>query len=89
MTLADHDINRLITLLKGVDSDPTVSLEPSSNSINDIIDLATLYLTVGPEVHSYRERLRKAGYPVFPGEVDRFGWLTAYFQMKRGIILFG
>jgi hypothetical protein len=37
----------------------------------------------------YRERLQNAGYPVFPGEVDHFGWLTAYFQMKRGIILFG
>jgi len=89
MTLADQDINRLITLLKVVDLEPIISLEPSSDAINEIIHLATMYLTVGPEAHSYRERVRKEGYPVFPGEVDRFGWLTAYFQIKRGIILFG
>ena len=89
MTLADYDISSLISLLSRVDNDTSISLDSSCSLINDIVDLATMYLTTGPEVHSYRERLRMAGYPVYPGEVDRFGWLTAYFQMKRGIILFG
>ena len=29
------------------------------------------------------------GYFVFPGERDRFGWLTACIQTKKGIIVFG
>jgi len=89
MTLVDYELSTLITYLKRVDNDPSIPLNPSSPLVSDIIDMATMYLTVGSEVHSYRERLREAGYPVYPGERDRFGWLTAYFQMKRGIILFG
>jgi hypothetical protein len=29
------------------------------------------------------------GYFIFPGERDRFGWLTACIQTKKGIIVFG
>jgi len=29
------------------------------------------------------------GYFVFPGERDRFGWVTACIQTKKGIIVFG
>ena len=29
------------------------------------------------------------GYFVFPGERDRFGWLTGCIQTKKGIIVFG
>jgi hypothetical protein len=87
--LMKQEIAQLLCLLQRVDRDPSIPLDNSCPLINDIIELATLYLTSGPDVHEYREELRKAGYPVYPGEVDRFGWLTAYFQLKRGIILFG
>ena len=29
------------------------------------------------------------GYFIYPGERDRFGWLTACLQTKKGIIVFG
>lgn len=29
------------------------------------------------------------GYFIFPGERDRFGWLTGCIQTKKGIIVFG
>lgn len=29
------------------------------------------------------------GYFIFPGERDRFGWLTACLRTKKGIIIFG
>jgi len=87
--LMEHEISQLICLLQRVDGDPSIQLDDSCSLVNDIIELATLYLTTGPDVHVYREQVRKAGYPVYPGEADRFGWLTAYFQLKRGIILFG
>ena len=35
------------------------------------------------------EILKHAGFPVFPGERDRFGWLTGYIQTKKGILVFG
>jgi hypothetical protein len=98
-------MDRLIRLLKQVDEFPSrymVSDEATRTGltnkryydeshpvIRDIIGYATEYLTTGPDVHFCRNMLREAGYPVYPGEVDRFGWLTAYFQMKEGIILFG
>ena len=31
----------------------------------------------------------KHGYVIYPGERDRFGWLTACLQTKKGIIVFG
>lgn len=89
MSIADKDITHLIQLLQQVDNDSSILLDPSNTLVNKIIDLATTYLTIYPEVDLYRKRVQEAGYPVFPGEVDRFGWLTAYFQLKRGIILFG
>lgn len=30
-----------------------------------------------------------SGFYIFPGERDRFGWLTACLQTKKGIIVFG
>ena len=35
------------------------------------------------------EILREAGYSVFAGEKDRFGWLTGCIQTKKGIIVYG
>jgi hypothetical protein len=88
------EIERLIQLLRMVDESPTpyrskIYYDETHPAIRDIIYYATEYLTVGPDVHLYRSIVKEAGYPVYPGEVDGFGWLTAYFQMKEGIILFG
>lgn len=96
-------MNKLIELLKCVDASPEqysmrylsdtgeeqVQYDDTHPVIRDIVNYATEYLTVGPDVHLWRNMVREAGYPVYPGEVDGFGWLTAYFQMKEGIILFG
>ena len=35
------------------------------------------------------ELLKGAGYNVFPGERDRFGWLTGCIQTKKGVIVYG
>lgn len=32
---------------------------------------------------------RTHGYFIFPGERDRFGWLTACLRTKKGVIVFG
>jgi hypothetical protein len=35
------------------------------------------------------EVLKNSGYPVFPGERDRFGWLSGCIQTSKGILVFG
>ena len=91
-------MDRLIRLLKRVDENPTVYMTEyngvrqyniAHSVIDDILRYATELLTGGPHVHFYRDMVRDAGYPIYPGDVDRCGWLTAYFQMKEGILLFG
>lgn len=94
-------VDRLIQLLKAAENgvaengvaenevDPRQEVNDKTRLHQEIISLATEYLTVGPDVDFYRQRVRKAGFPVYPGEVDRFGWLTAYFKFKWGILLFG
>lgn len=79
-------VDRLILLLKAAEVEVDFDKEDLHQ---EIITLATEYLTVGPYVDVYRQRVRNAGFPIYPGEVDRFGWLTAYFQFKWGILLFG
>ena len=35
------------------------------------------------------ELLKTAGYNVFPGETDSWGWLSGCIQTKKGIIVYG
>lgn len=34
-------------------------------------------------------KLKQSGYNVFPGEVDRLGWLTGCIETNKGIIVYG
>jgi hypothetical protein len=82
-----QDLERLVDYLRIVDAD---SCEARTHPLaTEIIGLANDYLTLGDEVDSYRKKLQSVGFPVYPGEVDRFGWLTAYFSLRSGILLFG
>ena len=85
-------INIIIGLLKMIDKDETISLKTEERKnplINAVIYLADEYLTC--EIHGKRgiQEIKNAGFDVFPGEQDRFGWLTGCIEMKRGIIMFG
>lgn len=59
--------------------------------IEEISGLASEVL-VGDEgqcLWDQHELLKEAGYSVFPGERDRFGWLTGCIQTKKGVIVYG
>lgn len=44
----------------------------------------------GEPLFDEMDRLQKEyGYMIFPGERDRYGWLTACLQTKKGVIVFG
>jgi len=87
-------INIIIGLLKMIDNDETISLTTDESKrnhplINAVVYLADEYLTCG--IHGKRgiQEIKNAGFDVFPGEQDRYGWLTGCIEMKRGIIMFG
>lgn len=86
----------LISILKYVNS--IDSIEVSNGyyvSTNPLIS-AIIYLAndclIGDDGHPDRTQMdivSKAGFLIFPGEIDRFGWVTACIELSRGIILFG
>jgi hypothetical protein len=58
--------------------------------INAVVYLADDCLT-GEDADSYKNinEIRKAGFDVYAGEQDRFGWLTGVIELKTGKIVFG
>lgn len=85
--MTEAEIQQTIEWLREVDASDVAPVEHVLTP--SIVSWATEYLTTGPDVDFYRKKLQEGGYRVHPGEVDRFGWLTAYFSLRKGIILFG
>jgi hypothetical protein len=83
----------IIGLVKAVEEDDTIRItrdiyDHSHPLVNAIIYLANTYLTLDDR-HEHLRVLKQHGIEVFPGEQDRFGWLTGCIQLSRGQIVFG
>jgi len=48
-----------------------------------------LFGSKGECLWDQHEILEEAGYHVFAGETDRFGWLMGCIQTKKGVIVYG
>jgi hypothetical protein len=89
-------LNLLISTLKYIDLDKTIYTNNGHySSDNPLVNVAK-YLAneflIGDDGHPDRDKMDiivSAGFPIFPGEQDRFGWLTAYIELDRGVIMFG
>jgi len=86
-------LNLLIMLLNHINIDESIVLDTEYTHplINAAKYLANEYL-IGDDGHPDRENIDKisrAGFPIFPAEQDRFGWVTAYIELKHRIIIFG
>ena len=60
--------------------------------VGEIQSLATTLFVSneGEPLFDTMDQLQKEhGYFIFPGERDRFGWVTGCLQTKKGIIVFG
>lgn len=91
----------LLTFLKQVetfemsDSDDRILNNTTNEVVQKIIEevscLASEVLVgkTGQCLWDRHEILKEAGYIVFPGERDRFGWLTGCIQTKKGVIVYG
>ena len=90
------DVNLVILLLKRINSDNTIEIYNGHYSVtHPLVDAAKFIANeclIGDDGHPDRENIDaivEAGFPIFPGEMDRFGWLTGCIQLSRGIIMFG
>jgi hypothetical protein len=89
-------VELLIMLLKRITSDDTIEIYKEHYSItHPLVDAAKFLANeclIGDDGHPDRETMDEvveAGFPIFPGEMDSFGWLTGCIQLSRGIIMFG
>jgi hypothetical protein len=91
-------MNRLVECLKIVDesslpSDRDVRLDTVDHPlIDEIIFIAERLLIDDKGQANFDEIDRlcnEHGYFIYPGERDKFGWVTACLQTKKGFIVFG
>jgi hypothetical protein len=78
----------IIHLLKMIDEDEMIDFKKKHPLISAVVYLADDCLT-GNENFKNIVTIRDAGFDVYPGEQDRFGWLIGCIQLKRGVITFG
>ena len=61
-----------------------------NKKINTIVEMAcNLLVDEGQNIWENIEKLRKHGFQVYPGEQDRFGWLTGCIDTQKGTIIYG
>lgn len=91
-------MERLVECLRVVDAsslpdDSEVRLDPVDHPlITEIQFIATRSLITDdgdPKFEDIDRLYKEFGYFVYPGERDRFGWVTACLQTKKGFIVFG
>lgn len=85
-------LEKLLILLKAIDEDPLQEDNYDKilrNSLAETLAEEALIDNNGGCLWDNHEVLADAGFSVFPGERDRFGWLTGCIQTKKGIIVFG
>jgi hypothetical protein len=83
----------IIALLQAIIADDNIKIngekyDSAHPLVNAVIYLANEYLT-SDERHIHMRVIKEKGFNIFPGEQDRFGWLTGCIQLPRGIIVFG
>lgn len=91
-------MQRLVECLKTVDvsslpETPDIRLDVVDHSLIDEIQFIASRLLITDEGEPNFDEIdrlyKEYGYFVFPGERDRFGWVTACIQTKKGFIVFG
>lgn len=87
----------LIQLLRDIEADDTIQAqkyltdgEPSPK-VDEASGLACeeLITSNGGCNRTNMRLLDQAGFHVFPGEQDSFGWLTGCIRTKKGIVVYG
>jgi hypothetical protein len=91
-------MQRLVECLNTVDESslpetPDIRLDVVDHTLIDEIQFIATRLLITDEGEPNFDEIdrlyKEYGYFVFPGERDRFGWVTACIQTKKGFIVFG
>lgn len=85
-------LDKLLILLKAIDEDPSQRDNYDKilrNTLAEGLAEEALVDENGRCIWENHKVLEDAGFSVFPGERDRFGWLTGCIQTKKGIIVYG
>lgn len=92
----EDKLKLLINILMVIDDDYDITVHNELFDNSNPLVIAAKFLAdkclIGDDGHPIREEMDKvseAGFSIFPGEMDRFGWLTGCIQLTRGIIVFG
>jgi hypothetical protein len=88
-----QDLDLIIALLKRIEEDDSIEVTNTSYTdshpfVQSVIYLANILLTEEDKFKNMKY-IQQKGFPIFPGEQDRFGWLIGCIQLKKGIIMFG
>lgn len=91
--MSTNDLDLMISLLRRIEEDDSVEITNTSYKdlhpfVQSVIYLADILLT-GQDKYEKINYIQQKGFPIFPGDQDRFGWLTGCIQLKKGIIIFG
>jgi hypothetical protein len=83
----------IIQLLQEIDTDDSIEVTDNIYTrthplISAVIYLANNYLT-GDDNYYPMKYIKEAGFDIYPGEQDSFGWLIGCIKLQRGIIVFG
>lgn len=76
----------------GLPDDDTIVLHVKRDPIVQRISSLASVVLISDEGQNLWENHRillDKGYPVTPGEKDRFGWLSGNIHTRKGIIVFG
>jgi hypothetical protein len=91
-------MQRLVECLKAVDdsslpNNKNIRLDSVDHPLIDEIQFIAARLLItdnGDPAFDEIDRLfNEFGYFIYPGERDRFGWVTACLETKKGFIVFG
>jgi hypothetical protein len=86
----------LIYLLKTLNSDESLNTlsdsefhsNPLISAVKYLADICLIDNDGNPNSDNINE-VSKNGFPIYPGEKDRFGWLTGCIDIKDKTIVFG
>ena len=82
------DIPLLILLLKRIDSDNSIYVINEEYTVtHPLVDAAKYIACQNLNINNIN-KLTEAGFHIFPNSMNKYGWITGYIQLSRGIIIY-
>lgn len=83
-----ENINLLILLLKRIDSDNSIYVIKEEYIVSNPLVNAAKYIACMHLNNNNINKIIEAGFNVFPNTMNKYGWVTGYIALSRGIITY-